>query len=91
MIKLAGIHLILLGRRYVRAVGVTEACDYYGGFVAGRVVHDFFDRLSQSPSGHGRELTGHTGDDDITNHRDLSRDNFRLPLVGEYHLKYNNR
>jgi len=81
------IYLILLGRRYVIAVKIAEPCDYYGRFVVGCIVHNFLDSLSHSSSGHCREFTGHTNNDDVSDHDDLRRDDFRLPLIGISYLK----
>lgn len=81
------VYLILLGRGYIIAVSIAEPGDYYGGFVVRRVVHDFLDGLTQSSSGHCREFAGHAGEHDVADQGDLRRDDLRLPLIGELHLK----
>lgn len=83
-ITISGLYLILLGRGDVIAVRIAEPCDYYGRPV---VVRDVLDSLSQSSSGHCRELTGHPGDDGASDHGDLRRDDSRLPLIRQSHLQ----
>lgn len=79
-------YLVFLRCSDVIAVSIAEACDYNGGFVVGRIVHDRFDSLSQSSSGHCCEFSRHTGDDNVPDQRHLRSHDFRLPLVWKAHL-----
>lgn len=75
------LYLVLLGCAYVTAIRIAESRDYYEGFVVGLIVHDFLDGLSQSSSGHCREFTRHPGDNNLSDHCDLSGNNLWLPLI----------